>query len=100
MKKILILGIVAALFTVTASAQGGPGINEHQRIKKGYENGQLTRGEKFRLQKGQAHYRHEKRRAGRDGKFSHSEKRKLHHMRKHNSRKTFHMKHNHRRRTF
>jgi hypothetical protein len=100
MKKILIAGVVFALFTTAASAQGGHSAIERQRIKSGFETGQLTRGEKFRLEKGEANYRHEKRRAGRDGRFSHGERRRLHYMRRHQSRKTFYMKHNHQRRKF
>ncbi|MEI9944251.1 MAG: hypothetical protein WDN26_08480 [Chitinophagaceae bacterium] len=97
MKKIMFLGIVFALFAVTASAQQRDGI-QRQRIQRGFETHQLTRGEKFKLKKGQFHYRHEKRRAMRDGRVGPMEKRRLHKMRMHNNRETFRMRHNGRRR--
>jgi hypothetical protein len=100
MKKIFILGVVFALFASAASAQSGHDAIERQRIRGGFETGQLTRGERSRLNREQAHYRHEKRRAGRDGRISPMEKRRLHHMRRHESRRTFYMKHNARRRMF
>ena len=98
MKKIFMLGIVFALFAATASAQRGNDVIQRKRIQNGFESHQLTRGEKFRLQKNQVHYRHEKRKAMRNGKVSPHERRKLNAMRKHNNRETFRMKHNYRKR--
>lgn len=98
MKKILMLGVVFALFTAAVAAQPGQNSIQRKRIHKGFETHQLTRGEKFKLQKNQAHYRHEKRKAMRDGKISRYERKKLGAIRKHNNRKTFQMKHNYRKR--
>lgn len=98
MKKIFFLGIVFALFAATASAQKGNDVIQRHRIHRGFENHQLTRGEKFRLQRNQSIYRHERRRALRDGKVTPMEKRRLHKARIHNNRQTFRLKHNFRRR--
>jgi len=98
MKKILMLGLVFALFAATASAQRGQASIERKRIHRGFETHQLTRGEKLKLQKNQAHYRHGKRKAMRNGKISHHERKELKAMRKHNSRETYRLKHNYRKR--
>lgn len=98
MKKILVLGVVFALFTVAASAQPGRDMARKHRIERGFDNGQLTRGEKFRLQKNQMNYRFERRRAHRDGRITPMEQRRLHKMRADDRRETFRYKHNVRRR--
>jgi hypothetical protein len=98
MKKILVLGVVFALFTGAASAQTRPDRIRKHRIERGFETGQLTRGEKYRLHKNQMHYRFEKRRALRDGRISPMEQRRLHKMRVHDRRETFRYKHNMRKR--
>jgi hypothetical protein len=100
MKKILILGVVFALFTVAASAQSGHNRIQRHRIQHGFESGQLTRGEKFRLQKDRVRYNHAKRKALRDGRLTPMEKRRLYAMKRHDSRRTFYMKHNARKRMF
>ena len=100
MKKILILGAVFALFTTAASAQLRSDAVQRHRIEKGFQSGQLTRGEKFKLKKDHGKYAKAKRKALRDGRLTPMEKRKLNAMKRHNSRKTFAMKHNHRRRVF
>lgn len=98
MKKIFFLGIIFALFAATASAQKGNDVIQRHPIQRGFETGQLTRGEKFRLQKNQFRYPHEKRRVARDGRITPMEKRRLHKMRVHDRRETFRFKHNPRRR--
>jgi len=98
MKKIFFLGIVFALFAATASAQKGQDVIQRHGIQRGFETGQLTRGEKFRLQGNQFRYRHERRRALHDGRITPMEKRRLHKMRIHNHRETFRLRHNPRRR--
>lgn len=98
MKKILVLGVVFALFTVAASAQTGRDRIRKHRIERGFETGQLTRGEKYRLHKNQMQYRFERRRAVRDGRISPMEQRRLHKMRVHDRRETFRYKHNMRKR--
>jgi hypothetical protein len=98
MKKLFFLGVVFALFTTAASAQTGRDAIRHHRIQKGFSTGQLNRGEKFRLQKNQAHYRGARNRALRDGRLSPLEKRRLQTMNRHDRRETFRFKHNGRRR--
>jgi hypothetical protein len=100
MKRILILGVVFALFTTAASAQRGHDATQHQRIQKGFQSGQLTRTEKFRLHNDQARYRHSKRRAVADRRMSPAERRRLSHMKHHDSRRIYAMRHNNRNRVF
>jgi hypothetical protein len=98
MKKILVLSAILALFIASASAQGPGDRIRHHRIEQGFNNGQLTRPEKFRLQKNQFRYKVEKRRAFRDGRVSPMEKRRLSKMKRHNHREMFRYRHNGRRR--
>ena len=100
MKKILFIAVVLALFTTAASAQRGHDVVTRHRIHNGFHDGQLTRGERFRLQRNQAHFRHERRRALRDGRLTMSERRRLNHIKRHDSRRIYAMKHNTRRRVF
>jgi hypothetical protein len=98
MKKIFFLGIVFAFFTLAVSAQRSRPVIERHPVERGFRTGQLTRGEKFRLQQNQARYHHAQRRAFRDGRLTPFEKRKLHTMKRHDRRETFRHKHNNRRR--
>jgi hypothetical protein len=98
MKKILLLGVVFALFTTAVSAQRGHDRIQQHRIHKGFQSGQLTRGEKFRLQKDRMRYQKARRMALRDGRLTPMEKRRLYSMKRHDSRRIFYMKHNARRR--
>jgi hypothetical protein len=99
MKKLLILSTVFTFFVVvTASAQGPGDRARRANIERGFDRGQLTRPEKFRLQKNHAQYNVEKRRAFRDGRISPSEKRRLHKMSRQNRKETYRAKHNGRRR--
>lgn len=100
MKKILFVAVVFALFTTAASAQKGHDVVTHHRVQQGFRNGDLTRGEKARIHKNEAHYRHERRKAHRDGKFTMAERRRLNKMRHYDSRRIYAMKHNGRRRAF
>ena len=100
MKKILFVAVVFALFTTAASAQRGHDVVTHHRVQQGFRNGDLTRGERARIHRNETHYRHERRRAGRDGKITRAEKRRLAHIRKYDSRRIYAMKHNGRRRAF
>ncbi|MET0392348.1 MAG: hypothetical protein ABW019_04370, partial [Chitinophagaceae bacterium] len=86
-----------ALFTTAVSAQQGR-IADHRRIQKGFATGQLSRGEKFKLQQHNLQYNQAKRKAFRDGRLSPLEKRKLYTMKRHNRQETFRFKHNARRR--
>lgn len=98
MKKIFFLGIAFALFTVAASAQTGKPAFQRHRIEQGFKKGQLTRGEKFRLQKNQSRYHHARRNAFRDGRLTSMEKRRLYTMKRHDRREIFRYKHNGRKR--
>jgi hypothetical protein len=98
MKKIFLVGLVLGLFTVAASAQKGREVIRKQRIERGFETHQLTRGEKFRLQRNETRYHHEKRRVMRDGRVTPMERRRLHNMRAHDRRQMFRYRHNPRRR--
>ncbi len=100
MKKILFVAVVFALFTTAASAQRGHNAVTHHRVQQGFQSGQLTRGEKARLHRNQTAYRHERRKALRDGRLTPAEKRRLAHIRKYDSRRIYAMKHNGRRRVF
>ena len=98
MKKLFVLGAMLTLFIVSASAQGPRDRIRHERIERGVENRQLTRPEKFRLQKNQVRYKAERRRSLRDGKITPFERRRLHRMKRHDRREIFRLKHNGRRR--
>lgn len=98
MKKLFILGIVFAIFVASASAQGPRDRVNRHRIESGFRHGQLNRAEKIHLQRHQVRYKAEKRRALRDGKISPLESRRLHAMKRHNSREIYRLKHNGRRR--
>jgi len=99
MKKLFVLGVILILLAASASAQG-PGDRIHrQRIEKGFDNRQLTRPERFRLQKDEFRYKNERRRAFRDGRLDRHERRRLHKMRRHERREMFRLKHNRHRRS-
>lgn len=100
MKKILLAGVVLALFTTAASAQIGRNTIQQHKIERGFQSGQLTRGEKFKLQKERNRYNKALRLAMRDGRISPSERRKLNALKRQENRRTFAYKHNDRRRLF
>lgn len=92
MKKILLLGAVLTLFIASASAQGP------RERHRGFDRGQITRGEKFRIEKNRQQFKREKRKAMRDGRITSAERRKLQKMKRHDRREIARYKHNHRRR--
>jgi len=98
MKKIFVLGTIVTLLSLSVSAQRGVDATESQRIERGFNNGELTRAEKFRLQKDEARIKHERHRAMRDGKMNRHERKRLQKMRRHERREMFRLKHNGRRR--
>ena len=51
MKKLFVLGVILTLLAASASAQRTGDRIRRQRIERGFDNGQLTRPEKFRLHK-------------------------------------------------
>ncbi|RYY62459.1 MAG: hypothetical protein EOO05_02660 [Chitinophagaceae bacterium] len=110
MKKILLLGIVATLFTLGASAQNrkeyskdkkGPdrqhmSVRQHQRMDHRTHN--LTGGERSKMRHNAAGYQRAKHRAYRDGKVTHREQRNLYKMKKHNRHDAYRFMHNDRKR--
>ena len=100
MKKIVLVAVVFALFTTAASAQRGHDVVTHHRVQQGFRNGDLTRGERAKIHRNETHYRHERRRAYRDGKLTMAERRRLNKMKHYDSRRIYAMKHNGRRRVF
>jgi hypothetical protein len=98
MKKLFVLGVILTLMAASASAQGPGDRTRHQRIERGFNNGQLTRPERFRLQNDHRRFETEKRRSFRDGRVTPHERRRLHNMRRHDRREMFRYKHNGRRR--
>ncbi len=99
MKKILALGVFFALFTVAASAQRNEtGLRDKQRIHRGFESGQLTRGERFKLHQNDRQYNRTERRFKHDGKLNRYEKKRLNKMKRHDRHQTFRYKHNRRHR--
>jgi hypothetical protein len=100
MKKILLAGVVFALFTTAASAQRGHNTIQEHKIERGFQSGQLTHGEKNRLDKQNDRYNRALRIAMRDGRISPSERRKLNALKRQDNRRTYVYKHNDRRRMF
>jgi hypothetical protein len=98
MKKLFLLGVIVTLLATSASAQRDGDRTQRQRIERGSNNRQLTRPEKFRLQRDRAHIKIERHRALRDGRINHAERRRLHKMRRHERRETIRFRHNGRRR--
>ena len=98
MKKLFVLGVILTLLAASASAQRGTDRVSHQRIERGFDNGQLTRPERVRLHRDQVRIKSERRRALGDGRLDRHERRKLHQMRRHERREMRRFKHNRRRR--
>lgn len=99
MKKILLLGTVFALFTFAASAQHTKNDFRSDRgSNHRFDQGQMTRGEKARLDKNDRQYHRTKKWFKKDGKISRSERRKLAKMKHHDRRETYRYRHNDRRR--
>ena len=98
MKKLFVLAVILTLLAASASAQRAGERIRRQRIERSFDNGQLTRPERFRLRKDETRLRVEKRRALRDGRLTPHERRRLNKMRRHERREMFRLKHNGRRR--
>ncbi|MEI9807294.1 MAG: hypothetical protein WDO16_05085 [Bacteroidota bacterium] len=94
MKKLIVLGAFLTFVIISASAQGQRDNVRRERTEKVFDRGQLSRPEKFRQHKDESRFKGEKRKAFRDGKVSHTERRKLHKMKRHNRHHSFRMKHN------
>ncbi|MBC7949737.1 MAG: hypothetical protein H7Y42_17765 [Chitinophagaceae bacterium] len=97
MKKILVLTTVFTLFILSAQAQGSRDGVRRARIERSVDR-QLTRPEKFRLQKNDFRHKAERRRALRDGRITPMERRRLQNSKRHDRRETYRLRHNGRRR--
>jgi len=99
MKKILLFSLLLVLLSAAASAQAGPGSHYRKmRTEKGFNDGRLTRSERFELRKDGRRTQLLERRARRDGIVTPVERIRIHHSRSHTRRDEFHFKHNRRRR--
>jgi hypothetical protein len=107
MKKFILLGIVATLFTVGASAQSRrgdykkdyPKTDRHhmaERNDRRFDDRthSLTRGERAKMRHNAAAYHRQKHKAYRDGRLSRHEQRQLAKMKKDNRRQAYRYKHN------
>jgi hypothetical protein len=89
---------------MAASANADPGTprmeqrewRQHQRIRQGWQSGELRRGERARLRAGQRRIDRMEWRAGRDGNFSRMERRRIGGMQDRESRRIYRLKHNRR----
>jgi hypothetical protein len=95
MKKLVLLGTIFALFTVAASAQRGKDVRPERHR---FETGQVTPGERFKMDRNNRQYNRTERKFKRDGRLSHMEKRKLHKMKRHDRRMKHRFHHNNRKR--
>lgn len=71
---------------------------QRERIHAGWKKGDLTRGERRHLRHGQAHIRRMERRAGRDGKITPREGRRIERAQDRQSQRIHRLRHNARRR--
>jgi hypothetical protein len=104
MKQVILAALIAvAMFMgVDANAQRGynrQGIkerqyNQHQRIKHGVRNGELTRGEARQLRMQQAKVKHYRQMAMADGRVTPGERRMINRTQMNASRNIYHKKHN------
>ncbi len=99
MKKFLIFSLILLLFSVAAPAQRGSGDRFRRHpMTNGFNNGQLSRPERFQLRKDQFRYKIAQRRARRDGNITPFERRRLHRMKRHERIELYRFRHNSRRR--
>ena len=99
MKKILALSLAIVVFSVAASAQGGPESRFRKaRLQRGFTSGQINRPERRELGKDAFHYKMLQNNARRDGVITPFERRRLHRARCESRRDLFRFKHNGRRR--
>lgn len=99
MKKILVFSLILVLISAAASAQAGPGSRfRKQGIQRGFNQGQLSRPEKFELRKDVYRSQILQRKARRDGVVTPIERRRIHRSKCDTRRDAFRFKHNGRRR--
>ena len=98
MKKVLSISFILILFSVAASAQPGSGYG----IRKNYavqdfNNGQITRPERFQLRKDVVHSKVAQHNARKDGVVTPLERRRIHKLKCETRRDAFRFRHNGRR---
>lgn len=92
MKKIALLGLVLALFAGAASAQRKmDGVRPDQRR---FETHSFTHGERAKMHQNHRQYKRMEGRFKRDGRISHSERKKLYKMKRHNRSQAYRLRHN------
>jgi len=101
MKRITVVILVAVLGSLMAGAAmaGTARIDrrearQRERIVEGRMSGQLTAGERARLNAGQRHIARMERRAGRDGAFTARERMRIERAQDRQSRRIYRLKHN------
>jgi hypothetical protein len=97
--RITIMSAVLLVALAGLAHAGAPGVNKRQmqqraRIHHGVVSGELTRGERVRLNAGQRHIHRAEWRMKSDGAFTVRERTRLHQMQNHESRAIWRMKHN------
>ncbi|HWR31952.1 MAG TPA: hypothetical protein VN451_00385 [Chitinophagaceae bacterium] len=99
MKKIVVFSLLLVLISAAASAQAGPGIRHRkQGMQRGFNQGQLTRPERFELRKDVRRSQILVHRSRRDGIVTPVERLRIHHSKCDTRRDAFRFKHNGRRR--
>ena len=103
MKKLVVLMLTGVLASLIASASfaGTARIDrrearQRERIAEGRMSGQLTRGERARLNAGQRHVYRMERRAGRDGFYTRHERMRIERAQDRQNRRIYRLKHNRR----
>jgi hypothetical protein len=99
--------VAAALCTSVGLAGANPETNrihrrevaQRERIQAGSRQGDLTRGERWRLRHGQQHIRRMTMRARRDGHMSRYERRHIERAQDRQSRRIYRLRHNHQQRS-
>lgn len=102
MKRIVMSALVAAIavsFATSAFASSNPGVDarrarQHQRIHQGTRSGQLSRGERARLWRGERRIQRSERCAQADGVVTRREHRRLHRQLDRQSARIWRLKHN------
>ena len=98
MKKILVFGVVFTFLSAAAFAQPAKTVRDKEHFQKGFHKSELTRTEKMKLKKHDIRYKKAFRKLARDGRLTHTEKKRLYALKKHDRRETFRYTHNKRKR--
>jgi hypothetical protein len=106
-KRMISLFLVLAAVTLSVDVAGANPrwqrirareARQHARIRAGWRQGDLTRGERWRLRHGQAHVRRMARRARRDGALGRYERWRIARAQDRQSMRIYHLRHNRRER--